>query len=104
MSTKRTKGPGQFPKGTSGNPSGRPSGSRNRTTLLMESLLEGEAEQLTRKAIDLALDGDITALRLCLERLVPPRKDRTIHLLLPPIENVHQISGDGESGVGHRRR
>jgi hypothetical protein len=58
----------------------------------MESLLEGEAEQLTRKAIELALDGDITALRLCLERILPPRKDRAIHLNLPPIENVQQVS------------
>ena len=92
MSTKRTRGSGQFPKGTSGNPSGRPPGSRNRATLLMESLLEGEAEQLIQKVIELALAGDIAALRLCLERLIPPRKDRPIHLLLPPIENVQQIS------------
>jgi hypothetical protein len=40
----------------------------------------------------LALGGDITALRLCLERLIPPRKDRPIHLILPPIENVQHIS------------
>ena len=92
MSIKRTNGSGQFFKGTSGNPSGRPPGSRNHATLLMESLLEREAEQLTRKAIELALGGDITALRLCLERLIPPRKDRPIHLILPPIENVQQIS------------
>ena len=92
MSTKRTNGSGHFSKGTSGNPSGRPPGSRNHATLLMESLLEGEAEQLTRKAIELALGGDITALRLCLERLIPPRKDRPIHIILPPIENVQQIS------------
>jgi hypothetical protein len=58
----------------------------------MESLLEGEAEQLIQKVIELALAGDIAALRLCLERLIPPRKDRPIHLLLPPIENVQQIS------------
>jgi hypothetical protein len=92
MSTKRTKGSGQFSKGTSGNPSGRPPGSRNHATLLMESLLQGEAEQLAQKAIEMALGGDITALRLCLERLIPPRKDRPIHLTLPPIENVQQIS------------
>ena len=92
MSTKRTKGSGQFSKGTSGNPSGRPPGSRNQTTLLMEALLEGEAEQLTRKVIELALAGDITALRLCLERLLPLRKDRPIHLPLPAIENVQQIA------------
>jgi hypothetical protein len=83
---------GQFAKGTSGNPSGRPQGSRNHSTLLMESLLQGQAEQLTQKAIELALGGDITALRLCLERLIPPRKDRTIHLVLPAIESVQQIS------------
>ena len=47
---------------------------------------------MTRKAIELALAGDIAALRLCLERLIPPRKDRPIHLILPPIENVQQIS------------
>jgi hypothetical protein len=91
MSTKRTNGSGQFTKGTSGNSSGRPPGSRNRTTLLMESLLEGQAEQLMQKTIELALAGEITALRLCLERIVPPRKERSIHLLLPPIESVQQI-------------
>jgi hypothetical protein len=58
----------------------------------MESLLEGDAEQLTRKAIELALAGDTTALRLCLERIIPPRKDRPIHLMLPPLENIQQIS------------
>src|SRR3954464_9602810 len=92
MSTKQTKGSGQFSKGTSGNPSGRPPGSRNHATLLMESLLECQAEQLTRKAIEMALAGDITAMRLCLERLIPARKDRHIHLLLPPVETVQQIS------------
>jgi hypothetical protein len=74
-------GAGQFTKGTSGNPGGRPPGSRNRATLLMETLLEGEAEQLTRKAIELALAGDLNALRLCLDRLLPPSKDRLISLL-----------------------
>ena len=70
MSTQQTNGSGHFSKGTSGNPAGRPPGSRDRATLLMESLLEGEAEQLTRKAIELALAGDIATLRLCLERLI----------------------------------
>ena len=92
MSNEPTKNSGQFSKGTSGNPSGRPAGSRNHATLLMESILEGEAEQLTRKVIELALGGDLTALRLCLDRLIPARKDRPIRLVLPPIENVQQIS------------
>ena len=106
MPTKRTNATGHFSKGTSGTPAGRPLGSRNHATLLMESLLEGQAEQLTQKAIDMAMGGDITALRLCLERLMPVRKDRPIQLSLPPIETVQQISlavgkvakaiGDGE--------
>lgn len=83
---------GRFTKGTSGNPAGRPPGSRNQATLLMEALFEGEAEQLTRKVIQLAKAGDTFALRLCLERLLPPCKDRPVHLSLQPIENIQQIS------------
>ena len=72
-----------FKKGQSGNPSGRLQGSRNKVTLAVEAFLEGEAEALTRKAIDKALEGDTTALRLCLERLCPPRKDRPVTMTLP---------------------
>jgi hypothetical protein len=79
---------GRFRPGQSGNPAGRPKGARNRSTIAAESLLEGEAEALTRKAIQLALGGDVTALRLCIERLVPPRKDRPILLDLPPITSA----------------
>ena len=49
----------------------RPKGARNRATLAAETLLDGEAEALTRKAVELALAGDTTALRLCLERVLP---------------------------------
>jgi hypothetical protein len=62
---------------------GRPAGSRNRASLAMEALLDGQAEALTQKAIDLALEGDATALRLCLERLCPPRKSRPVQIELP---------------------
>jgi hypothetical protein len=51
-----------------------------------EALLDGEGEALTRKAIDLALAGDTVALRLCLERLVPPRKERLVAIELPTIK------------------
>jgi len=67
-----------------GNP-GRPKGSRNRATRAIEQLLEGEAEVLTRKAIELAMAGDVTALRLCLERISPPRRGRLVHIDLPVI-------------------
>jgi len=58
----------------------------------MEALLEGEAEQLTQKAIEMAKAGDINALRLCLERLIAPRRERTIHLPLPAAQSAQQIS------------
>ena len=77
---------GQFKPGVSGNPAGRPKGARHRATLAAEALLDGEAETLTRKAVELALDGDVTALRLCLERILPPRKDTPVRLELPDIE------------------
>ena len=67
-----------------GNP-GRPKGSRHRATLAAESLLDGEAEGLTRKAIELAMAGDLAALRLCMERILPPRRDRPVSLALPPL-------------------
>jgi hypothetical protein len=77
-----------FKPGQSGNPKGRPKGSRNQSTLAMEALLDGESEALTRKAIELALGGDITALRLCMDRVLPPRKDRPISFEMPAIATV----------------
>src|SRR4051794_25359737 len=83
----------QWPKGVSGNLAGRPRGSRNKTTLAMEALLEQGAEQLINKAMTMALAGDIAAMRLCLERILPARRDRLVHLDLPPIGTAQEISG-----------
>ena len=58
-----------FQKGESGNPAGRPRGARNRATLLMESLLADDAEAIGRKAIEMAKQGDMAAIRLCMDRL-----------------------------------
>ena len=79
---------GQWSKGESGNPAGRPAGSRNKATLLLEELLEGEGDAITRKAIELALRGDPNALRLCLERIYPTRKERLIDLPLPDVQTA----------------
>lgn len=77
-----------FEPGKSGNPAGKPKGTRNAATLALESLLDGEAEALTRKAVELALAGDIAALRLCLDRILPPRKDRPVSFEMPPINTA----------------
>lgn len=79
---------GRKPDGTfaSGNSlGGRTPGSRNKVTIAVESLMEGQHEALTRVAIDKALDGDMTALRLCLDRIAPARKDSPVQFNLPPI-------------------
>ena len=81
-----------FKKGQSGNPDGRPKGARNKATLAAEALLDGEAEALTRKAIEKALEGDMAAIRLCLERILPAVKSRPIEIDLPPVETAEDIS------------
>ncbi len=77
-----------FQPGQSGNPAGRPKGARNKTTLAIEALLDGEAEAISRKAIALAKDGDMTAIRLCMDRIVPPRKDRPVPFPMPKMESA----------------
>jgi hypothetical protein len=66
-----------YETGRSGNPGGRQSGSRNKATLVATTFLAGESEALTRSAVELALVGDPTAMRLCLERILPPCRERT---------------------------
>ena len=83
---------GQYRKGQSGNPNGRPEGSRHSTTLAVEKLLEGEAEDLGRKAVELAKSGDTVALRLCLERIAPVRKGRRITLSLPSMSTSADVT------------
>ena len=83
---------GRFAKGHSGNPAGKPPGCRHKATRAAEALLAGEAGALTRKAIETALQGDVAALRLCLERLLPPRKDRPIEVDLPALKRPSDIT------------
>ena len=71
---------GRWRKGRSGNPAGMAPGTRHRATRAVEALLAGEAEGLTRRAIEAALAGDMMAMKLCLERLAPPPRTRTVAL------------------------
>ena len=80
-----------FPAGKSGNPRGRPRGIQNKATTAAQSLLDGEAEALTRRAVELALKGNVQALRLCLERLLPPKKERALSVKLPAIDKVEDL-------------
>lgn len=82
----------KFKPGQSGNPKGRVHGSRNAATRAMEALLDGESDALTRKAIEMAKGGDMAALRLCLDRILPPRKDRPVSFALPPIAGTQDAA------------
>ena len=75
---------GQFLPGNRG----KPKGATHRATRAVMALLEGESAELTRKAIERALEGDTTALRLCLERIAPPPKDSPVRFKLPSIESA----------------
>ncbi|HRT81541.1 MAG TPA: DUF5681 domain-containing protein [Oscillospiraceae bacterium] len=81
-----------FQKGQSGNPYGRPKGALNKTTRACQELLNGEAETITRKAIEMAVGGDMTALKLCLERIVPVRKEAPVVVTLPSISRESDLA------------
>lgn len=74
-----------------GNP-GKPRGTRHKATRAALALLDGEAEALTRKAVELALGADPTALRLCLQRIAPPRRDAPIAFALPPVQSARDAA------------
>lgn len=76
----------KFKKGQSGNPAGRPKGSKDRRTIWREALAE-HGDELVQRAVELALAGDTQALRLCLERAIPAYR--------PAAEPVHfELDGD----------
>jgi len=67
-----------------GNP-GRREGSRNKATVILDALADGEAEEILRKLVGAAKDGDLKAAEIILSRVWPVRKNRTITLDLPPV-------------------
>lgn len=95
-------GRGRFAKGKSGNPQGKPQGCRNRATEAVQALLEGEADALTRRAVQIALKGEgreaVLALKLCLERLSPAPRDRPISVSLPAVTSAATIT-DALAGI-----
>ena len=71
---------------------GKTKGTRNKKTLAIESLLEGQAEALTQTAISKALEGDGLALRLCMERIAPAPKDNSVSFPLPEMKDAMDAS------------
>lgn len=85
MSGKASPG---WKKGTSGNPRGRPKGSRNKATLLAIAAMEGELSDVVRVVIDAAKRGDMGAARLVVDKLIPAVRERPLSIQLPPVANA----------------
>jgi Family of unknown function (DUF5681) len=82
-----------FQKGQSGNPAGRAQCSRTKATLFAEAILENDREGIMDAVVNAAKNGDPTAMRLCVERLVPLRKGRPVVFDLPPVKTAADIAG-----------
>ena len=80
-----------WPKGTSGNLSGRPKGSRNKISLLVQQLIDENAEEIIGKLIELAKGGEFPALKFLAERYVPPMRSHPIRIYLPSIKTPAEI-------------
>ena len=90
------RGPGRpFPKGVSGNPAGRPPGSRNKLRAMIEEALEPELPQLIDQALQLAYDGNMQALKLLFAQL--PRERETLELDVPPITSMAEIAAANQA-------
>jgi hypothetical protein len=80
-----------FRPGQSGNPAGRPRGARDVATRLVEALTQGEAEEIARKAVDLAKEGDSRIVKALLDRLAPAPRARFVPFALPPLDAIEDV-------------
>jgi hypothetical protein len=87
---------GKFAKGHSGNSAGKPRGARHYTTPLAEALIEGEADAFVRKVIELAIAGDVAALKICLDRILPARRDRSVHFKVTVTKDADLVTACDE--------
>jgi hypothetical protein len=86
----RTRGR-PFAPNTSGNPAGRPKGARNRVTVTLERIMEGDALEIVAAVLAQAKTGDLTAARLILDRVAPVPRDRRISLDLPAADTADGV-------------
>jgi hypothetical protein len=95
--TKRKAPPKAWKPGQSGNPKGKPAGTRNKATMMVLGLMETGAEEITEAVITAAKAGDLTAARMILDRLAPPAKERPLSLALPDTATAEGVSAAQQS-------
>jgi hypothetical protein len=83
MTTKRQAPRSAFKPGTSGNPAGKPAGTRSKSTQLLLVLMQDGAQKITQAVIDAAQGGDLMAAKIILDRVMPPAKERPVCVDLP---------------------
>jgi hypothetical protein len=89
--TGKIQAKGKYKRGYSGNPNGKPKGARNKSTLAVEALLEGSLERICKRVEEEALNGNMQAAKMILERFLPPRKDRCIEIDIPSIDTFEDV-------------
>jgi hypothetical protein len=82
---------GRFRKGTSGNPAGKVRGTRNKVTIAVEGLMGKYGEQVAARTVKRAVDGDVGAARLILDRIAPVRRGRAVHLKIGGIGDAASV-------------
>lgn len=82
---------GRFQPGQSGNPGGRRAGARNRVSVLAQRLMDGDAEEVILALLKAAKDGDVSAIKLVLERVAPLPRNRPVHFAAPVIETAADL-------------
>lgn len=78
----------RFQKGQSGNPKGKVKGTKNKATCFIESLMQSELNNIGQKLVELAMAGNLQAIKLVLDRIMPPKTSRSIQIEMPKIENT----------------
>jgi Family of unknown function (DUF5681) len=90
---KPRRGPGRrFRPGQSGNPAGKRKGTRHRITVLAEKLMADDTETVVHAVVAAAKGGDMTAARLILDRIAPPRRGSPVSFKLPAIKTAADVT------------
>ena len=88
---KNQGGSTKWKPGQSGNPKGMPKGTRHKITQMAQGMLDGQGEELIRKCVQMAIDCDTAAMRLCIERIIPTQKSATVRFNISPMKKATDL-------------